>query len=45
MPGSIGDLIALLLGIVVLWVPGGIFSHDVAPGDRRGSPRTVKGGS
>lgn len=45
MPDSIGDLIALLLGVAVLWFMVGVFSHDVRPGDHRRSPRRVKGGS
>jgi len=45
MPDSIGDLIALLLGMVVLWFLVGVFSHDVRSGDHRRSPRRVKGGS
>jgi len=45
MPDSIGDLIALFLGMVVLWFFVGLFSHDVPPGDHRKSPRRVKGGS
>jgi len=45
MPDSIGDLIALLLGMVVLWFLLGVFSHDVRSGDHRSSPRRVKGGS
>jgi hypothetical protein len=44
MPDSIGDLIALFLGVAVLWFLVGIFSHDVRPGDHRRSPRRVKGG-
>jgi len=42
MPDSIGDLIALLLGMVVLWFLVGVFSHDVRSGDHRRSPRRVK---
>ena len=44
MPDSIGDLIALLLGITVLWFLGGVFSHEVRSGDLRTPPRKVKGG-
>jgi len=45
MLDSIGDLIALFLGMAVLWFLVGFFSHDVRSGDRRRSPRRVKGGS
>lgn len=45
MPDSIGDLIALLLGMAVLWFLVGVFSHEVRPGDHRRSRRKVKGGS
>lgn len=45
MPDSIGDLIALLLGVAVLWFIVGVFSHEVGSGDNRRSPRRVKGGS
>lgn len=45
MPDSIGDLIALLLGMAVLWLLVGVFSHEVRSGDQRRSPRKVKGGS
>jgi hypothetical protein len=38
MPDSIGDLIALFLGMAVLWLL-------VGSGDQRRSPRKVKGGS
>ena len=44
MPDSIGDLIALFLGVAVLWFLVGIFSHDVRSDDHRRSPRRVKGG-
>jgi len=44
MPDSIGDLIALLLGFVVLWFLVGVFSHDVRSSDHRRSPRRLKGG-
>ena len=42
---SIGDLIALFLGMVVLWFLVGVFSHDARSGDQRRSPRNVTGGS
>jgi hypothetical protein len=45
MPDSIEDLIALLLGMVVLWFLVGVFSHDARSGDHRRSPRRIKGGS
>ncbi len=44
MPDSIADLIALFLGMVVLWFLVGVFSHDVRSGDQQRSPRRVKGG-
>jgi hypothetical protein len=44
MPDSYEDLIALVLGLVVLWFLVGVFSHDVPSGDHRGSLRRVKGG-
>ena len=45
MPDSIGDLIAVILGMAVLWFLLGVFSHDVRSGDQRRSPRKVKGES
>jgi hypothetical protein len=45
MLDSIGDLIALLLGITVLWFLVGVFSHEARTGDHRRAPRRVKGGS
>jgi hypothetical protein len=45
MPDSIGDLIAGLLGLVVLWFLVGVFSHHSPSGHHRSSPRRVKGGS
>lgn len=45
MPDSIGDLIAVILGMAVLWFLLGAFSHDVRSGDHRRSPRKVKGES
>ena len=45
MPDSIRDLIALFLGMVVLWFLVGVLSHDVRSGDQRRSPRNVKKGS
>jgi hypothetical protein len=44
MLDSIGDLIALFLGMAVLWFLVGVFSHDVRSDDHRRSPRKVKGG-
>jgi hypothetical protein len=44
MPDTIGDLIALFFGFVVLWFIVGVFSHDVRSGHHRRSPRRVKGG-
>lgn len=45
MLDSIGDLIALLLGMTVLWFLVGVFSHDVRSGDHRRLPPRAKGGS
>lgn len=44
MPDSMGDLIALLLGLAVLWFLVGSLSHEVRPGAHRRSARRVKGG-